>query len=159
VSALVAHLELQVQSSRRMLGVVLAQGQAIRKQDVETVLARLGDVQIEMANQQRLEIQREALLQEASLRLGTPASQLDLERLLDGAPPDEAAAARALSAELQGLVIEIGSVHDQNRVLMRQELTFLNHLMRVLSGSPQAGYSPAGWRAAPQTMNVVDARA
>lgn len=159
MSALVAHLEQQVQSSRRMLGVVLAQGQAIRKQDVETVLARLGDVQIEMANQQRLELQRETLLQEAALRLGSPASQLDLEQLLAGAPPEEAAAARALSAELQGLVIEIGSVHDQNRVLMRQELTFLTHLMRVLSGTPQGGYSPAGWRAAPQTMNVVDARA
>jgi hypothetical protein len=159
VSAIVEHLEQQVQSSRRMLGVVLAQGQAIRKQDVETVLARLGDVQIEMANQQRLEIQREALLRDAALRLGTPASRLDLDQMLDGAPPEEAAAARALSAELQGLVIEIGSVHDQNRVLMRQELTFLNHLMRVLSGTPQGGYSPSGWRAAPQTMNVVDARA
>ena len=159
MSAIVDHLEQQVQSSRRMLGVVLAQGQAIRKQDVETVLARLGDVQIEMANQQRLEIQREALLQDAALRLGTPASRLDLDQMLDGATPEEAAAARALSAELQGLVIEIGSVHDQNRVLMRQELTFLNHLMRVLSGTPQGGYSPSGWRAAPQTMNVVDARA
>ncbi|MDX6554632.1 MAG: hypothetical protein QOD86_827 [Miltoncostaeaceae bacterium] len=159
MSALLAHLEHQVQSSRRMLGVVLAQGQAIRRQDVETVLARLGDVQIEMATQQRLEIQRGELLQSAALRLGTPADRLDLEQLLADAPPEEAAAARALSAELQGLVIEIGSVHDQNRVLMRQELTFLNHLMRVLSGAPQGGYSPAGWRAVPQTMNVVDARA
>ena len=159
MSAVVAHLEQQVQSSRRMLGVVLAQGQAIRRQDVEAVLARLGDVQIEMANQQRLELQREELLQDAAQRLGPPASSLDLDRLLAGEPPEEAAAARALSAELQGLVVEIGSVHDQNRVLMRQELTFLNHLMGVLSGSPQAGYSPAGLRAAPQVANVVDARA
>jgi hypothetical protein len=31
--------------------------------------------------------------------------------------------------------------------------------MRVLSGSPQAGYRPGGWTNAPQSLNVVDARA
>jgi hypothetical protein len=42
---LLEHLERQLASARRLLQIVLAQGEAIRLQDVETVLARLGDVQ------------------------------------------------------------------------------------------------------------------
>ena len=63
-----------------------------------------------------------------------------------------------MSAELRGLLTEIGQVHTCNRVLIRQELSFLDHLMRVLSGAPEAGYSQTGWTHAPQTANVVDAR-
>ena len=63
---------------------------------------------------------------------------LALEPQIDGQQ------ARDLSAELKGLVTETSRVHDQNRLLVRQELSFLDHLMRVLSGTPQSGYSPAG---------------
>jgi hypothetical protein len=159
VSALIAYLEQQVESSRRLLGMVLGQGQAIRRQDVGAVLARLGDVQVEMAHQQKLERDRERLMLEASSSLAVPQEGIDLEALLTGRPTAEAARARALSAELQGLVREIGRVHDENRVLMRQELTFLNHLIRVISGTPQAGYSRSGWSAGPQLSNAVDTRA
>ena len=34
-------------------------------------------------------------------------------------------------------------------MLLRQELAFLDHLMRVLSGTPQGGYSPTGWLGTP----------
>jgi hypothetical protein len=63
-----------------------------------------------------------------------------------------------MSAELRGLLVEIGKVHSVNRVLIRQELSFLDHLMRLLSGAPQAGYSATGWTNAPQSANVVNAR-
>jgi hypothetical protein len=53
----------------------------------------------------------------------------------------------------------VARVHAQNRILIRQELSFLDHLMRVLSGMPQAGYSPIGNTAAPQPANLVDTRA
>lgn len=49
-------------------------------------------------------------------------------------------------------------MHTTNRVLIRQELSFLDHLMRVLSGAPEAGYSPNGWTRAPQSTSAVDAR-
>ena len=47
--------------------------------------------------------------------------------------------ARALSAELRGTLSETARIHGQNRVLIRQELAFLDHLMRVLSGTPEGG--------------------
>ena len=50
-------------------------------------------------------------------------------------------------------------MHDQNRLLVRQELSFLDHLMRVLSGTPQSGYSQSGINATPQIANVVNAHA
>ncbi len=49
VKGLVEHLERQLESNRRLLQIVLAQGEAIKVQDVQTVLARLADVQHEMA--------------------------------------------------------------------------------------------------------------
>ena len=62
--------------------------------------------------------------------------------MLDARAPARRPARRAtLSAELKGLVTETSRVHDQNRLLVRQELSFLDHLMRVLSGTPQSGYS------------------
>jgi hypothetical protein len=64
-----------------------------------------------------------------------------------------------MSAELRGLIVEVGRIHDQNRLLIRQELAFLDHLMRVLSGTPQGGYSSNGWLSLPQTATVVDAKA
>jgi hypothetical protein len=48
------------------------------------------------------------------------------------------------SAELRGLLSEIAREHGINRALMRQELTFLSHLTRLLGGEPDAGYRPPG---------------
>ncbi len=154
-----AHLQRQVDSARRLLGVVLAQSEAIRRRDVEGVLARLADVQAELGERMRLEHERDAILSRAAGSLGRPADDLELEDVLLLAPPHEVEPSRAASAELRGLLLEIGRVHEQNRLLIRQELTFLDHLMRIISGSPQAGYARGGWAPAPQSLNVVDARA
>jgi flagellar FlgN protein len=159
MSEIVGHLERQVASSRRLLGIVLAQADAIRSQDVEGVLARLADVQAELAVRQRLEIERDSILHIAAARLGIDTSSVDLEGVLDGCPAHEAEQARALSAELRGLLLETQRTHDQNRVLIRQELSFLSHLMSIISGAPRAGYSPDGWTEAPQSARTVDARA
>jgi hypothetical protein len=155
---LLEHMRRQLESSRRLLEIVLLQSSAIRKQDVETVLASLADVQAEMAYRGRLEGEREQILVSAAAAQGIAVAAVDLETILAGVPAAEAAEARALSAELIGLLQEIGRVHEQNRILIRQELTFLDHLMRVLSNQPQAGYSPDGWTNVPQAHNVVNAR-
>jgi len=159
MSRLLDHLQRQLESSRRLLGIVLAQSAAIRRRDVESVLASLTDVQAEMGFRQRLEDERAVLLRSAAAERGVAPDTIDLEAMLVGAPAGEAAEARARSAELIGLVNETGRVHEQNRLLLKQELAFLDHLMRVLSGTPQAGYSPSGWAATPSHLSVVDARA
>ena len=159
MSTLIEHLDRQVASSRRLLKIVLAQGESIRRQDVEGVLARLADVQTEMAQRTRIEIERDDLLRSEATRIGVAPETLDLEAMLAGRSAAEGIHARALSAELKGLLAEIGSVHDQNRVLLRQELTFLDHLLRVVSGSPQGGYSRVGWAATRSLVSTLDARA
>jgi len=155
---LLDHLGAQVASARRMLGIVLAQAEAIRAQNVEGVLARLGDVQVEMVKRVQLERERDALLGDAAARLGMPADELTLESLLPQLSQLDADRAREQSAELRGLLSEISRVHAQNRILIRQELAFLDHLMRVLSGAPQAGYTPLGSTPATQPANVIDMR-
>lgn len=159
MSALLDHLQRQLEASRRLLAIVLSQSAAIRRRDVETVLATLSDVQAEMNYRGRLEIEREQLLRSAAATHGVAPETITLEAMLVDVPEAEATEARVRSAELIGLVTETGRIHEQNRMLLRQELTFLDHLMRVISGTPQAGYSPTGWASSPSSMNIVDARA
>ena len=54
---------------------------------------------------------------------------------------DEAEAAQIenRSAELRGLLAEIAREHGINRALMRQELTFLDHLIRLVGAPPEGG--------------------
>lgn len=159
MSRVVEHLQRQLQSSRRLLEIVLTQNAAIRRQDTETVLASLSDVQAEMAYRAQLESERDSLVRNAAFELGVPADSLDLEAMITGLPGGEADEARSLSAELVGLLRETGRLHEQNRVLLRQELAFLDHLMRALSGTPKGAYSPSGWIGTRVSVNTVDAMA
>jgi hypothetical protein len=141
---LLAHLDVQVASAQRLLGLVLAQGTAIRARDVEAVLARLADIQGEMARRGGLENDRANLLQRAGAALGTPAAHVTLERLCALVTPGAAQAARERSAQLRGLLAEIAREHGINRALMRQELAFLSHLTRLIGQDAEGGYRPAG---------------
>jgi hypothetical protein len=141
---LLVHLDTQINSARRLLGFVLDQGKAIRTRDVDAVLARLTDVQTEMGRRGALEQERAALLQRAGAALGVPAAQVTLERLCSLVTPGAADAARQRSAELRGLLAEIAREHGINRALMRQELAFLSHLVRLVGEEPEAGYQPGG---------------
>jgi hypothetical protein len=130
---LLVHLDAQITSGQRLLGLVLEQGKAIRKRDVDAVLARLTDVQTEMGRRGALEQDRAALLQRAGAALGVPAAQVTLER----------------SAELRGLLAEIAREHGINRALMRQELAFLAHLTRLVGQDTEPGYTRPGGTAQP----------
>jgi FlgN protein len=137
---LLVHLDSQIASARKLLGLVLDQGKAIRARDVDVVLARLADVQTEMGRRGTLEQERAALLQRAGVALGVPATQVTLERLCALVTPAAAASARERSGELRGLLAEIAREHGINRALMRQELSFLAHLTRLVGQETEPGY-------------------
>ena len=141
---LLAHLDTQIASARRLLQLVLAQGGAIRDRDVEGVLSRLGEIQTEMGRRGALEQARMRLLVSAGQALAMPPAQVTLDALCRLVSPAGAAAARERSAELRGLLAEIAREHGVNRALMRQELTFLSHLVRLVGGEPEGGYRPHG---------------
>ena len=139
---LLVHLDQQINSARQLLKLVLAQGGAIRERDTEAVLARLADIQSEMVRRNGLEQERTSLLQRAGVALGMPATNVTLERLCSLITPSAATAAMQRSAELRGLLAEIAREHGINRALMRQELTFLSHLTRLIGQEAEPGYSP-----------------
>jgi hypothetical protein len=140
---LLAHLDDQLTSARRLLDRILEQGRAVRRRDVDAVLQALADVQGEMERRGRMERDRTTLLQHAGAMLGTPGHAVTLEALQSVLNPSEAAAAASRSAELRGLLAEIAQQHGVNRSLMKQELAFLDHLTRMLGGTDAAdtGYS------------------
>src|SRR5205807_1675576 len=135
-------LDAQLVSARRLLETVLRQGQAIRAQDVESVLARVAEIQGEMERRGRLEGDRTRLLEQAGAALGLPAHAVTLEALTSLMSPADARGATERSAELRGLLGEIAREHSTNRALMRQELAFLDHLTRLMGAQPETGYRP-----------------
>ena len=141
----IRHLDDQLVSARRLLDTVLRQGAAIRSRDVDEVLARLAELQGEMANRGALERDRATILHTAANGLGIAAHTVTLEALTALLDTDTAAAARTRSAELRGLLAEVQREHQINRALMRQELTFLSHLTRLLGiQGEDLGYLPPG---------------
>ena len=157
-AAVLSHLDVQIDSARRLLGSILAQGTAIRARDVEGVIARLAEVKTEMGARADLEEQRTNLLVRAGISLGVPAPQVTLDAMTMLMPVNEGARARQRSAELRGLLAEIAREHGINRALMRQELSFLDHLVRLIGQEPDTGYRPGGNEPLP-THRVVDAQA
>jgi hypothetical protein len=145
------HLDEQIASARRLLASILAQGKSIRTQDVEGVMARLADIKTEMDLRSRLEAERVTILTRAGAELGVQPAGVTLEGLTTLMSAVEAEFARARSAELRGLLDEIAREHGVNRALMRQELAFLDHLVRLIGQEAEAGYTPDGQ--APSTPN------
>jgi hypothetical protein len=141
--AVVGHLDAQLVSARRLLDLVLRQGQAIRRQDVEAVLHRIAEIQGEMERRGALERDRTNLLAQAGSALGAPAHAVTLDALATLMSPADAQGARERSAELRGLLAEVAREHAINRALMRQELAFLDHLTRMIGANDDAGgYRP-----------------
>lgn len=134
-----AHLDAQIGSARRLLAQILRQSGAIRRRDVDGVLATMTDIQGEMASRGRLESERTELLWRAGALLGVPAEAVTLTELTGLMADAEADDARTRSAELRGLLAEVEREHAINRALMRQELSFLEHLTRMLGGVPESG--------------------
>jgi hypothetical protein len=153
-AGVLAHLEVQIASARRLLGSILAQGAAIRSRDVESVLQRLAEVKTEMGLRGELEEQRTNLLVRAGIALGVPAPQVTLDAMTTLMPANEAARARQRSAELRGLLAEIAREHGINRALMRQELAFLAHLTRLMGGEPEGAYAPPTQGARPSAAGA-----
>jgi hypothetical protein len=139
LAAVGRHLELQIGSAQRLLDLVLRQGAAIRERDVEAVLARLADVQVEIAAREALERERAELIERAAARLGTGPGEVTLAALGRLASSAEEERLVARSAELRGLLAEIAREHGINRALMRQELTFLDHLIRLTGEQSDGG--------------------
>src|SRR6185312_7033348 len=83
---LLEHMRRQLESSRRLLEIVLLQSSAIRKQDVETVLSSLADVQAELAYRARIELEREQILVSVAAVQGIAPDAVDLETILRGVP-------------------------------------------------------------------------
>jgi hypothetical protein len=140
-----AHLDEQLASARRLLDAVLRQGAATRRQDVDAVLSCLTEIQGEMERRGRLEQDRTTLLVRAAGELGMAAHLVTLDALASLMAPAQGETARQHSAELRGLLAEIQREHTINRALMRQELAFLEHLTRLLGADDDAGsYGPGG---------------
>ena len=143
-----AHLDAQLVSVRRLLQVVLAQGAAIQRRDVANVVTLTGVLQAELQRRKLLEDERARLLDRAGIRLGLPAGGVTLtllEQLMDAQSASEA---RARSAELRGLLEQVQREHYVNRALMSQELAFLDHLLRLAGQGGDSVYDATGERPA-----------
>jgi hypothetical protein len=139
-----AHLDRQLTSARRLLAIVLEQGVAIRNRDVRNVVGLTGLLQAELERRIVIEQERGRLLARAGLRLGVDPGAVTLQLLVSLMESEPAQAAQEHSAQLRGMLEEIQREHHVNRVLMVQELSFLDHLLRLADGDRRLGYDAAG---------------
>lgn len=137
--AVLLHLQVQLESAGALLQACIAQYRAIRGRDVEGVLARMADMQAESERRGRLERERTVLLTHAAGVLGIPPHTVTLDALATLLDPETAREARARSAQLRGTLDELQRQHSTNRVLMKQELAFVEHLTRMLTGGADEG--------------------
>ena len=121
-----AHLNAQLESARKLLEVVLEQGAAIRARDVHAVVEMAGILRGEMGRRQLLEEERTRLLARSGEHLGVDPGAVTLGSLCTLMDPDSAELAQARSAELRGLLFELQREHSCNRALMQIELGFLD---------------------------------
>jgi len=140
----IAHLEEQLVAARRLLGVVLEQGAAIRRRDVQNVVRLAGILHAEVQRRTLLDEQRSAILERAGARLGVGAGSVSISLLEAVMDPAAAVDAHTRSSELRGLLDELKREHTCNRVLMSQELAFLDHLLRLADGDSRVGYDADG---------------
>jgi flagellar biosynthesis/type III secretory pathway chaperone len=143
---LLAHLDAQVASAERLLDVVLAQGTAIRVRDVDGVVRQVAAFQAELERRTRVEDDRGRLLARAGAALGMAPGAVTLTQLTARMTPDEAERAHRRSAELQRLLAQLQHEHACNQALMRQELAFLDHLLRLVDPSAPVAYAAGGAR-------------
>src|SRR6201996_6403045 len=140
----IAHLDAQLVSARRLLQIVLEQGAAIRARNVQQVVSLTGMLQAELQRRALMERDRAILLDRAGAHLGvspTAGSMSLLDAVMD---PGRAPLAHARSAELRGILEQVQREHHVNRVLMNQELSFLDHLLRLTDSDRHLGYDSAG---------------
>ncbi len=160
---LLAHLDAQLNSVGRLLALVLAQGLAIRTRDVDAVVRHVAAFQAELERRARVEDERSRLLQRAGAALGLAPGAVTLTQLTAFMAPAEGDLAHARSAELQGLLAELTREHTANQALMRQELAFLDHLLRLVDPSvPAPAYTHPGLPALPRAradIRALDLRA
>jgi hypothetical protein len=163
---LLVHLDAQIGSATRLLAIVLAQSAAIRARDVDGVVREVSAFQAELERRTRLEEDRSRLLTRAGAALGVAPGAVMLTQLTPRMTIAEAELAHTRSAELQGLLAELTHEHTCNQALMRQELAFLDHLLRLVDPeAPAAGYAnPAAPTrpsppTAPSSYRALDLRA
>jgi hypothetical protein len=140
----IAHLDAQLVSARKLLGIVLEQSAAIRRRDVQQVVALTGALQAELQRRALLERNRAQLLDRAGAHLGVSPTAVSMSLLDAVMDPARAPLAHARSAELRGILEEVQREHHVNRALMSQELAFLDHLLRLTDADRHLGYDAAG---------------
>ncbi|MDO9353264.1 MAG: flagellar export chaperone FlgN [Solirubrobacteraceae bacterium] len=156
-AALLKHLDDQLRSADRMLDLVLRQARAVRVRDIEVVLSLVGQIQAESDARARLEADRTTLLTQAGSLLGVHGSAITIDAFCSLLDPASAFEARERSERLRGVLREVRDEHLVTRALMRQELAFVDHLVRLMG----AGDDPNNGTYAPPTgprSNAAPAR-
>ncbi|MBB4661024.1 flagellar protein FlgN [Conexibacter arvalis] len=140
----IGHLDAQIASAARLLEIVMAQHAAIGERDIDGVLHQVSALQAEFQRRARIEEERARLLARAGASLGLSPAEVTVTRITMLMDPANAQIAQARSGELQRLLAELTRQHALNQALMRQELSFLDHLLNVVEPVGALGYESRG---------------
>ncbi len=141
-----AHLEVQLVSARRLLQIILKQGEAIRERNVQSVVALTGMLQAEMQRRTLLEDERSRLLDRAGARLGIAPGAVTLTLLTRSMPEPPPRTHSSAAGSCAGCSPSCSASTRSTGRSCSQELAFLDHLLRLADGRVDAGYDSVGER-------------
>lgn len=144
VQHLVAHLDEQLRSVVRLRSAVEDLGAAIRARDVDAVVRHTGTLEAETTFRTTLEDRRSGLLRRGAAMLGVAPHEVTVAGLCSLVDEDQASLAQERSDALLRAMEEVAREHRTNRALMQQELSFLDHLLRLGGVPPEPTYEPPG---------------
>ena len=131
---------------RELVSVAARQKQALLEGDQPGVEATTKEQNELLAQLQRLEAQRLALLRAGAVQEAeggdeavaeTVAEAVTLEEIISGAPAEHARRLSGLRDEARSLVDELSALNETNAQLLKQELALIELYMSILS--PEAG--------------------
>ena len=146
---------------RELVSVAARQKQALLEGDQPGVEAATKEQNELLAELQRLEAERLALLRAGAVQEAeggdeavaeTVAEAVTLEEIISGAPAEDARRLSGLRDEARSLVDELSALNETNAQLLKQELALIELYMSILSpeagaevyGDPARGRRPAG---------------
>ncbi len=130
------HLEAEIAVHRRLMALAELEERALIAND-RVALARINRDQIEPAGEAaRLRACRERLVIGLAERLAVPTRDVRLAKLIDLLPEPNRRDLTELRTTLAALLTKLQASIERNHTLIRSSLSFVQTILRAISGSP-----------------------
>lgn len=144
----------------RLLDLSRAQLAALQAQDVHAVHAILQEIEIVMLDRSRTEVRRGMLLNQAASMLGMAPDHVTRDVIVAQCDAPLGEALEEAAEELRALIVELDAVVARNTVMLEQELSIIEVLVRgaTVDTAVRTTYGKHGMQQEAPRLRLLDAQ-